>query len=687
MNTVENRHSFPHSAFKIYFSLLQFVLRTLFPVLILLFQLHSSQLISQSCYSPIVESVIQNVNPGNLAVYIRVLSGDTTATIDGQPYRILTRYYNSTGNEKASHYIYERFQDFGINPRYQVYSSTGTNVIGVKTGIKYPDKKLIICGHYDAITYTSPDTIPGADDNASGVSGVIETARIFSQFDLDYTIVFIAFDEEEVSGCGSCLYADSAYAAGDSIIGVINLDMIGFDSNNDLKFDINTDTNSFPHANMLSSACAVYRTELVPRFYWNERLSDYRSFWDKGFKAIGSVESHTDFNWYYHTINDRYSALKIGYITKIVKAAIAFLLVLDKDYVINFEHQSLNNTADTSSRIAEVIIRSGHRIASGSNSPRLYYRTGAGSFTPTNHFYHSQDTFRYLIPGQPIRSKVEYYFAAQDSSGTIIGSLPVGARGLNPPGSVPPSELFSYIIYDRLNQCSNTVPRELPFGVITMDSVYIEQYGLVLDLDVNLSINHSNDEDLYIWIYRSGISNTELSTSNGGNGANYTNTTFDDEAEIPITQSTAPFTGSFKPEQVLSVYNETELHGTWKLRMLNNSHTLTGQLVNWCMNFRVYDPIAVHNNQVPLSMKLSQNYPNPFNPTTSISYSLVKQSDLKIVIFDILGREVKTLVNKKLPAGEYVLSFNANDMASGLYFYSMFVDGNLYETKKMVVVK
>lgn len=645
------------------------------------------QLFSQSCYNSFVESVIENVNPVNLAVHIRVLSGDTTATIDGQPYRIFTRYYNTTGNEKASHYVYERFQDLDINPRYQTYSITGTNVIGKKTGVKYPERQLIICGHYDAITWVTQDTIPGADDNATGVSAVIETARILSQYDLDYTIVFIVFDEEEVSGCGSCHYVDSAYAAGDSIIGVINMDMIGFDSNNDLKFDINTDTNSVGHANILLSACSVYQPALVPGFYWNARLSDYRSFWDKGYKAIGSVESHDDFNGYYHTVNDRFSMLKIGYITTIVKAAIAFLLVLDKDYIINFEHQSLSNTTDTSSRIAEVIIRSGHRIASGYNSPRLYYRTASGPFTPLNSFYHSQDTFRFLIPGQPLRGIVDYYFAAQDSASTIVGSLPPGTRGLGPPGLVAPSKFFSYHIFDRLNQCSNTVPRDLPFRVITYDSTYIDQYGLVLELDVNLSINHSNDEDLYIWLSRTGLSITELSTNNGGNGANYTNTTFDDEAEFSITQGTAPFTGSFKPEQELSIYDETQLHGTWKLRVFNNSPSLSGQLVNWCLNFSVYDPIAVQNNQIPLRMKLNQNYPNPFNASTSISYSLNRQSDVKISIFDILGREVKTLVNSKLPAGEYVLSFNANDMASGLYFYSMIIDGALFETKKMVLVK
>jgi len=75
----------------------------------------------------------------------------------------------------------------------------------------------------------SIDTIPGADDNASGISGVLETARLLSNFNMDYTIKFIAFDEEEDGLVGSLAYADSAFASCDSILGVLNLDMIGYD--------------------------------------------------------------------------------------------------------------------------------------------------------------------------------------------------------------------------------------------------------------------------------------------------------------------------------------------------------------------------------------------------------------------------------------------------------------------------
>ena len=83
---------------------------------------------------------------------------------------------------------------------------------------------------------------------------------------------------------------------------------------------------------------------------------------------------------------------------------------------------------------------------------------------------------------------------------------------------------------------------------------------------------------------------------------------------------------------------------------------------------------------------LSQNYPNPFNPTTSISYSVPKTSFVAIKVFDILGREVGTLVNEEKAAGNYKVNFEASNLSSGVYFYSIRA-GDYVETKKMVLIR
>ncbi len=90
--------------------------------------------------------------------------------------------------------------------------------------------------------------------------------------------------------------------------------------------------------------------------------------------------------------------------------------------------------------------------------------------------------------------------------------------------------------------------------------------------------------------------------------------------------------------------------------------------------------------ELPKVFSLSQNYPNPFNPATSIKYSVPKQSLVKLVIYDIIGREVATLVNEVKTQGNYSVSFDASTYASGVYFYRMEA-GDFTDVKKMVLIK
>ncbi|MCP5062140.1 MAG: T9SS type A sorting domain-containing protein [Ignavibacteriae bacterium] len=91
-------------------------------------------------------------------------------------------------------------------------------------------------------------------------------------------------------------------------------------------------------------------------------------------------------------------------------------------------------------------------------------------------------------------------------------------------------------------------------------------------------------------------------------------------------------------------------------------------------------------SKVPNHYKLSQNFPNPFNPTTSISYSLPVTSNVNIKIFDITGKELKTLVNSKQLSGNHKIIIDASELSSGVYFYSMRAS-SFYETKKILLIR
>ena len=90
---------------------------------------------------------------------------------------------------------------------------------------------------------------------------------------------------------------------------------------------------------------------------------------------------------------------------------------------------------------------------------------------------------------------------------------------------------------------------------------------------------------------------------------------------------------------------------------------------------------------IPTEYKLYQNYPNPFNPMTKINYDLPKDAKVTLIIYDILGREMKRLVNNEFKsAGKYSIEFNGQSFASGVYFYRL-VSDKFVEVKKMVLIK
>ena len=90
--------------------------------------------------------------------------------------------------------------------------------------------------------------------------------------------------------------------------------------------------------------------------------------------------------------------------------------------------------------------------------------------------------------------------------------------------------------------------------------------------------------------------------------------------------------------------------------------------------------------EVPSEYSLSQNYPNPFNPKTVISFQLAVNSFASLKVYDLLGREVATLVNEQLSPGTYEVDWDGSNFSSGIYYYTLQTEG-YSETRKMVVMK
>ena len=121
----------------------------------------------------------------------------------------------------------------------------------------------------------------------------------------------------------------------------------------------------------------------------------------------------------------------------------------------------------------------------------------------------------------------------------------------------------------------------------------------------------------------------------------------------------------------------------------NSNGGTSGDQWNWATSKRlvIKNATGVRNeNQIPSEFILDQNYPNPFNPVTSIRYSIPKSSLVTLKVYDISGKEIVSLVNESLQAGEHTIQWDSQGSPSGIYMYKI-TAGNFTETKKMILLK
>ncbi|MGA8264581.1 MAG: T9SS type A sorting domain-containing protein [Ignavibacteriaceae bacterium] len=120
---------------------------------------------------------------------------------------------------------------------------------------------------------------------------------------------------------------------------------------------------------------------------------------------------------------------------------------------------------------------------------------------------------------------------------------------------------------------------------------------------------------------------------------------------------------------------------------LNNGYIFAGTDNGiWRLSYPVAITGVESSREAPAGFELEQNYPNPFNPTTTISYQLQTVSNVKLIVYDVLGRPVATMVNERQTAGRHLAKFDAGGLPSGVYFYRLQA-GSLVRTKKMILLQ
>jgi hypothetical protein len=213
-------------------------------------------------------------------------------------------------------------QAFGIH-------AGDVNVVATKTGTTDPEEIYIICGHYDSISNNPTYLAPGADDNGTGTVGVLEAARILRDYDFEATIRFVCFSREEQGLVGSAAYAQECRAKGDSIVAVLNFDMIGYEDVNPEDLNIICNTPSIWLGDQFEAAAGLY----VPQLSINRQLSshvgsDNSSFWDVGYDGFCGIEDSPLNNPYYHRTTDQIGTIDFDFYVQSVKGAVASLAEL-----------------------------------------------------------------------------------------------------------------------------------------------------------------------------------------------------------------------------------------------------------------------------------------------------------------------------------------------------------------------
>lgn len=261
--------------------------------------------------------VLTEENPQIRALMDMVSIDSLTATIEHlSSYH--TRRYDSRFIYDVQNWLLNRYETLNLDTVYlhdfQLQglgiNETADNVIAIQRGTLYPDEYVVCGAHYDSYAYDGydPDTItsPGADDNATGVAGIWETARLLSQYQFDRSIIYCNFNAEECGLVGSAAFAKDCADQGIDIVGYFNMDMNGYlEEGSDIHVHLLYTTQDSVIADYFYNFCEVYYPEMPIRQAWMEHGdSDYSSFNRNGYAALYPFEDVHASSPFIHSRND-----------------------------------------------------------------------------------------------------------------------------------------------------------------------------------------------------------------------------------------------------------------------------------------------------------------------------------------------------------------------------------------------
>jgi len=249
-------------------------------------------------------------------------------TYESDLYKFGSKYISKPGNDMASQYIYDAFKSFGYNPEFQwftpkgeVYNGKTANVIATLKGTTNPELVYVVSSHYDSV-----EDGPGADDNTSGTSALLEAARIMAKNPMPCTIMFLAFTGEEAGLLGSREFVRQAVSKELKIVGALNNDMVGWANNSRLD---NTIRYSNEGIRDIQHAAASIFTDMITYDAFYYKNTDAHAYYEAYGDIVGGIGSYPVLgNPYYHQWNDNLETVNHQLVTEVAKTTTATLMLL-----------------------------------------------------------------------------------------------------------------------------------------------------------------------------------------------------------------------------------------------------------------------------------------------------------------------------------------------------------------------
>jgi Zn-dependent M28 family amino/carboxypeptidase len=277
---------------------------------------------------PLVEEMVSAVSMPRVTSHVQTLQD------------FVTRHTYAEGNTEAGDWLFAYFSSLGLEvERHQFTfgSYTEDNIIARIPGRTLPDEIVAISGHFDCTSEQPLVLAPGADDDASGIAGVLEAAQIFRDYEFDRTLEFMCFNGEEQGRQGSKAIAADYLAAGKDLVAVVNSDMIGYwPTGWGRDLDVAYEPVSQWLADEVIAACESYVGIPISKKLSGVCRDDHVSFTDLGYSAITNMDCWEAHNGgvggestpHYHKTTDTIETLNLDCMTEVVQVNVAVVAEL-----------------------------------------------------------------------------------------------------------------------------------------------------------------------------------------------------------------------------------------------------------------------------------------------------------------------------------------------------------------------